>query len=65
MTNKMKSRIVSSKELKSCPQLRLDPKHYIPEHKIEECHKELIQEVKKFERKQGKELENFKKSLRV
>lgn len=33
----MKARMVSIKEILSCPQKRLDPQHYLPEHKTDEC----------------------------
>jgi hypothetical protein len=34
---KIEIRLVPFEEILSCPQLRLDPKHYIPRHKVEEC----------------------------
>ena len=33
------TRIVRLSEVRSCPTLRLDPSHYIPEHKTWECKK--------------------------
>ena len=35
----VKVRIVPYSEIASCPDLRLDAKHYIPKHKVEEHRK--------------------------
>lgn len=33
----MKSRVVTLSEIASCPLHRMDPDHYLPEHKTGEC----------------------------
>lgn len=33
----MRDRMISSREIAECPHHRLDPGHYIPRHKTEEC----------------------------
>ena len=35
--SEIRSRVVSSEELRSCPKTILSPSHWIPRHKIEEC----------------------------
>jgi len=42
----MKLAIVNISEIAACPQRRLDPEHWIDEHKVEECDPELIKLAK-------------------
>lgn len=41
----MKHRIISSSEIAKCRWNRLDPQHWIPEHKVEQCDLELAERL--------------------
>lgn len=43
----MKHRIISSSEIAKCRWNRLDPQHWIPEHKVEQCDLELAERLHK------------------
>lgn len=46
-TGKCVARIVSSSEIAKCRWNRLDAQHWIPEHKVEQCDKELAEKLHK------------------